>query len=360
MRPQPGMPARRFALHAGALIALRTLAYAALSQHALAADLCQWDCNWYLSIVRGGYDPALHPVGARMQANWAFFPAYPMLVRLVAMARIPAAPAGVLVSSLCLWVFAVFGRSYLSETRLRTSDRTWLALLLAWPYGFLFSAPYSESLYAALVAGSLLALARDRPLRAAGWSALLTATRPTGILLAAWIAARQIGRRRASRHDLLPGLLPVLVAPLGLVAFMLFLRLRTGDALAFVHVQAGWGHALRNPAGVLLDGLRHGHTGLLYDAGWAALGLAASLYLAMTRHWAEAWLLGATVAVALLSGVLWSMPRFVACSPPFLFAVTDLLGSARLHRARFVLLAGAAAMQYLLLAEWYRGAAFLM
>jgi hypothetical protein len=46
------------------------------------------------------------------------------------------------------------------------------------------------------------------------------------------------------------------IMPLGLVAFMLFLYLQTGDPLAYVHAeQAGWNQSFRNPFATLWGGL---------------------------------------------------------------------------------------------------------
>src|SRR5258707_916744 len=44
---------------------------------------CLWDCGWYASIVRAGYQaaPAAHGFGDA--ANWAFFPLHPLLAGAV-------------------------------------------------------------------------------------------------------------------------------------------------------------------------------------------------------------------------------------------------------------------------------------
>ena len=42
--------------------------------------LCSWDCGWYQNIAEHGYhaQPTEHPLG---EANWAFFPLFPLLAR---------------------------------------------------------------------------------------------------------------------------------------------------------------------------------------------------------------------------------------------------------------------------------------
>ena len=240
-----------------------------------------------------------------------------------------------------------------------------LLVLLAWPLGVYFQAPYTESLFAALVCCCLLAAARGRPWLAAGASALLTATRPNAVLVAAWLGVRGLSRALRARGApaAVSALLPACLAPLGLAAFMALLWVRLGDPLAFVHAQGAWGHALRNPASVLADAVRPaaagGHLGLLYNAGWAVLGLAAAGYLLRCRRRAESWLCGGTVILALLSGTLWSMPRYVAANPVVILLAADLLDRVG-PRLRGAVLAGLLAVQAIVVLAWFREAAFLV
>ena len=115
---------------------------------------------------------------------------------------------------------------------------------------------------------------------------------------------------------------------------------------------------------VLLEAARaadpaNGHVGLLYNIGWALAGLGAGGLLAARGRPAEGWLCAGTVLMALLSGAVWSMPRFVACNPAFLFAATDLL-EALPRRGRAAVLLALAAVQAVFLLGWFRGAIYLM
>jgi Gpi18-like mannosyltransferase len=99
---------------------------------------------------------------------------------------------GVLVASVCLFAFALLGARLREKTRGETRPLPWLFFLLCWPFSFYFHTIYTEALFAALAAAVLLALRESRPWVAALACAGLTATRPTGILLAAWIGIRQL------------------------------------------------------------------------------------------------------------------------------------------------------------------------
>ena len=361
----------RIAAVAGILAGARLAIYAALAhfdlaQIDLASALCQWDCNWYLSISRHGYDAARHEVGGFSQANWAFFPLFPLLVRGVdALTGSDPRVAGVVISTAGFVAFAVLGACYRRITRGDVSPWGWLLLVSAWPFSFYFHAQYTEAPYAALVTAVLLALAENRPLAAGIASALLTATRPTGILLVAWIGFDRLRlARSAPPRQALRLLLPAANAPLGLVAFMAFLYFRAGDALAFHHVQSGWEREGGNPLMVLIRALSrfdpaHPRPGPLYLPGWAILGLAAAGWLLARRRFAEAWLCGMTVVMALASGTVFSMARYVSVNPAFLFAVADLLNKVTIFWLRAAILLGMAAMQVFLVLYWYRGAEFL-
>lgn len=352
---------------AAALIALRLAVYAALAPNGLARDMCQWDCHWYLSIAESGYDVAPHLVRGSWQANWAFFPSFPLLVRLTAtLTSVAPMIAGTAAATLALWAFMVLGWLYRIRTRPNAKPWPWLLLLAAWPYGFYFDAIYSESLYAALTVACLLALETGRPWLAAAACASVTVTRPTGVLLAIWFGTHRLWRARLARSptEAVRLLAPAVLAPLGIIGFMAFLWRHVGDPFAFATIQSAWGHTLRNPFAVLLDALgaadpRNGHMGLIYLVGWALLGLGAAALLAAKPRPAEAWLCAATVLMALLSGVVWSMPRFVACSPAFLLAAADVLEALPSPSGRAILLLAFAAVQVVFLLAWFRGAAFL-
>ena len=67
--------------------------------------LCQWDCGWYVDIMTRGYaeEP---PAALSGEANWAFFPAFPVLGGMVAaVLGLPPLVAAVLLNC-CLAVAA--------------------------------------------------------------------------------------------------------------------------------------------------------------------------------------------------------------------------------------------------------------
>jgi hypothetical protein len=344
-----------------ALTFAKLAGYSLLASTTLSHAMCQWDCGWYLSIAARGYDAEPHLVTGHMQANWAFFPFYPALIagtQVISGSSVET--AGVAVSNVCFIAFAALGARYRAITRASGSPWPWLLLLFTWPYSLYFHAPYSEALYAPLAIAALLALVRRRPLAAGCTTALLTATRPTGFLLAVWIGVDSFWRSVSAGRPEWRLLGAAVVAPFGLFVFMAILYRRTGDPLAFLHIQSGWLHSTSNPLTVLLDGASQLRPGPAYLAVWAILGLTAGGWLALKRHAAEAWLVTTTVLMALVSGTLWSMPRFVAANPVFLLAVADILEIYVPRACRIVAYIAMGAIQAVLVFYWFRGAAFLV
>ena len=157
------------------------------------ADLVElfvrWDAGWYLGIVEHGYlnqDTAVQP-GA---TSYAFCPVFPLLVRLVArVTDLPPPWAALIVSNsaflAALFVVFAYGR------RIGLGDRAAVyatALLTVTPGSFIFSAPYSESVFLLLLATAMLCTIGGRFWAAGLAAAVLSAVRLNGFLFAVFPA----------------------------------------------------------------------------------------------------------------------------------------------------------------------------
>src|SRR5579859_7666082 len=135
----------------------------------------RFDSYFFLHIARLGYTD---------QGLGAFFPLYPLLVRIVAW---PLGNhftvAGLLVAWLCgwgsyLWFFRLARREYGPRVA-----RLALLALAGCPVAFFSFAPYSESLFLLVSFGAVERARAGRLWQASALAALGMLTRPTGILL---------------------------------------------------------------------------------------------------------------------------------------------------------------------------------
>jgi Mannosyltransferase (PIG-V) len=199
-------------------------------------SLTTWDGWWYLGIARSGYHAA-PLVGA--YHDYAFFPLYPALVRLFSM----VAPAmdgfvAVLLSNVlfgvALWLLYRLTAEVLDEDR-----ALWACVLLClFPFSWVFSMAYGESLFLALSLASLLAAEHGR----AGWAAVFAAlaglVRLPGVLLIVPLVV--ILWRRAPRRAALAWLI---VVPMGALAFMAWVGSFAGGLAAYGSAQDAWGRS---------------------------------------------------------------------------------------------------------------------
>lgn len=294
------------------------------------AASCRWDCGWYSSIVKDGYhlEPIGHPKGDA--ANWAFFPAFPLAAKLIALLSGSQPGIALVITSKLFFFGCIFIFLIAAKKEFGSDARLVAGMLVAFnPYVVYAHVGYTEPLYFFLTTLAFLAVGSQRWVMAGLASAMLSATRIVGIiftfvLLVAYLRTGVLANRR-----LWPMLaLALLLCPLGLAGYMAYLHAHVGDALAFMHVQVAWGREIQNPVNVVLAGLHRG--------GWsryfvlcALAGLGMGCWLIMRKRYGHALFLIGTVLIPLTSGVD-SMPRYVFWQFPFLFGLLELLLAKRI------------------------------
>ena len=205
--------------------------------------LSSWDGNWYMRIVRDGYPRHVQPHVTYFvdDARAAFFPTYPMLVRAVDKVLPGGDTTAALFTNFVLGAIAILLLGVIAR-RLYGEQVAAKAMVLGalFPGSFVLSFAYTEALLLVFAMGCLWCLMTQRWVAAGLLAALGTATRPNGLALvlacvvAAVIAIRQ---ERAWRSLAAP-----ILAPLGFVAFQLWLGHHTGEAGVWFRVQSeAWG-----------------------------------------------------------------------------------------------------------------------
>jgi len=168
----------------------------------------RFDSGWYAGIARGGY--AYVPGG---RGNIAYFPVYPLLMRLVGrlFGRSPASfyLGGIAIS----WVaFVLAAIAVYRLARLDMPDRRAeraVLLVTIFPFAFFFGVVYTESAFLLATVLTFYAFRTKRWILGGLCGAAATATRVNGILMLpalAWLAWRGAGDVRRDRIAAIAGL----------------------------------------------------------------------------------------------------------------------------------------------------------
>ncbi|MDB5506431.1 MAG: hypothetical protein JWR75_1069 [Devosia sp.] len=325
---------------------VRYLAFASVVPDAsfatFANGLCKWDCDWYVRLAEGGYDP--FPVPSMINSgNWAFFPLYPMLIGgLRLLTGQTTIVIATIVSILLSGVAAMAARPLLGG-----SQRAYIlfsAFLLCGPFSIYFTTFYTEVLFLLLTVCTFVAVKRRNYLLAGVFAALVSATRIVGvfivfaIVIEAWLEHRERGGRLVDfvpaalrRPDLV---LAVFIAPLGLFCYMAYLQFHIGDGLAFSHVQRAWARPSGNPLMFVWQALNTGEAGTWVPSASQQLGVATLVGFALIgvmvvrRQFAMAVFSAIALVVPLFAGMA-SMLRFVTGLAPVPITLVTLLARSR-------------------------------
>jgi mannosyltransferase PIG-V len=319
----------------------------------------RFDALWFLRIATAGY--------AAGDGSAAFFPLYPMLIRIVSpvLGGHPLA-AGLLLSNaafLCALVVLYFLTS--SEFDERIARRTVLYMAI-FPTAYFFLAPYSESLFLFLVVASLWAARRGKWPLAGVAGALAAATRNVGVLLILPLAVEAVRQYRERGDRLAPRLLWSGAVAVGILAYLGFWQGFAGDALAPLHQQATWQREATFPLATAVSGTREAFRWIgIYPGGYHLLdwllvvpALAAAVWVTMRARptfavytWAS---LLAPLSLVFSPRPFMSLPRFLLAVFPLFWAAAVWAGRrAGVDEAVVAVSAAGLGLMTVLFVNWY-------
>lgn len=263
----------------------------------------------YLSISTAGYRQYLE----------AFFPLYPLLIGSY------GSIFALFISNFSL-ILGLYILVKLGKFRA-------LPYLLLFPTSFFFAAIYPESLYLALAAGMLFAVAKHKWGWAGTLGMLASSTRLFGVylIIPAIIEYSKVKKKRIwdlAFIGLIPG---------GLMSFMVYLLQNRGDPLAFFHVQPVFGAGRSGSEFIFLPQVlwRYAKIFVTADITTFPYQVAAfefftflfALFL-LARIWkthrSYFWYCLAVIITPTLTGTLSSFPRYMLAAFPLFFSIEHL------------------------------------
>jgi len=191
-----------------------------------------WDGGHFLGIAKNGYV---------VSDQFAFFPLYPLLIKIFSFLFLGNFLASALVLSSLFLLLALYFFFKLAKLDfdLKTSQRAIFYLLIS-PTAFFLAAAYCESLFIFLAVGALYFARRRRWPMAAIFATLAAATKPLGILLWPVLVFEYLAQLKFRLRQIRKDFIWLTVPPLGLLSYMLYLQIVTGNPLTFLTVQASW------------------------------------------------------------------------------------------------------------------------
>jgi Gpi18-like mannosyltransferase len=315
----------------------------------------------YLRLAQNGYTA---------EYTQAFFPLYPLLIRLfnflpkntgldLSLYTDPSYFYTGMLLSIVIFIPALYFlyKLWQEEYNQKISDIA-ILLLLSFPTAFYFGAIYSEALFLLLVVLVFWSVKKDKFILAGVFAALASATKIQGALLFVFLVIELWNKHRRTWRDWLG----VFISPLGLVIYMMFLKQTVGDPLYFLTSQSAFG-ASRTSSLVLLPQVFYRYFKIMITVNPLTLNyfnalvefiftsvLIVGVVLAFKKIKFSYWVFVVlAVIMPTLTGTFSSMPRYALLAFPLLPLI------AKYKRVSRYIIIAQSLVQIVLLALFIRG-----
>jgi hypothetical protein len=287
----------------------------------------RWDAPHYLDIARYGY------ASKGPDALWiAFFPVYPLLVRIASIFFVDLTVSGLVVSFITGIAVAYVLAKLVMLDGTELEGRRAALLLFAFPTAYFLSAPYSEGIFLFSVIAAIYAARQERWVGAGLFAALATASRLVGIAVLPALAIEAlwplVKTWRESWPELVKRLAAISVGVSGTITYLAINYRAYGDPLHFLEAERGkpWFQHAVWPWQPLIEALQESivpsETGTwfwyVYPARLIALALAVGVLIWGWRRLRAsdhvfAW---TALGLSMLESRLISLPRYVLALYP--------------------------------------------
>ncbi len=222
---------------AAVIIGQRAGTHVEESSHILLAVWGRWDAVHYLDIATHGYQGT----------DMAFFPLYPLLIKLLGSLVGNHLVAGLLISNASLFFGLLFLYKLLEHEYDRPVARRAIFYVSIFPSAIFFSAVYTESLFFMLTVASFYYLRSHRWWIGGAVGFFAAMTRVEGVLLVVPFFIEWLSTFKGDYARGLKNLYAVGLVPLGLFVYMAYLWVLRADPLYFSHVQIHWNRHFAPP-----------------------------------------------------------------------------------------------------------------
>lgn len=310
-----------------------------------------WDGGWYSDVIKVGYQ-YIH-TKTLLQQNVAFFPAYPILVKIVNfITTVNFIYAGLLLNILITFgivilsfnLFELFIKKY-NKTQYQKYSLFPIVLPLLLPTSFYFASFYSDALLVFCLIASIYFGLKNKYILAAFFGGMASGTNPIGIVAIPTLLIMLFQQEKILNKSLTnifksnykKFLSIILIGGSGLFLYITYLWMRFNSPLAFINVEKAWGRSsatnfFRNISKIwntyyihifnfhFFNYVRFGYLIALSNMTIPIIALLMLIVLAYKKVW---WLFTYTllsVLIPMSTGTLTSINRFsLILIPVFLF-----------------------------------------
>lgn len=272
----------------------------------------------YLGIAKDAY---------AYQFTQVFFPFYPLLIKLLSTLTGNLIISALLISNTAFLIGLMIFFKLLSRVFDEKVALWSIIFALVFPTSFYFGAIYTEGIFFLMIITSFYLLEKNRILAASLIGSLASATRLVGIFM-----GPSLFTKRAKMN-----LMPLLIVPLGFLAYVIYLKLAFNNPLYFLSAQTIFGQERSTTSIILLPQvlwryfkiLMTTHGLIFVNAVFelsSTIFVLFALYLALKKKFKAQWLVFSLLAVLTptLTGTLTSMPRYILVAFPIYVVLAQI------------------------------------
>lgn len=276
------------------------------------ASWAQWDGGYYYNIAKSGYSTL---------EDFAFFPLYPILIKIISLIiSLDILFLGLLISNLAFLIFLYLLYKLVNLRFNKKIARTTIITLLFFPTTFYAVALYSESIFLMLVVSAFLTLWQKKYLMASVAISLASLTRGAGVFLIISLIYSYLSHINFALKKVNTKMLHLVPSVLGIALYMIYLAATTNDPFKFLNVQDLWQRSITDPVSTIASYLWSLLTmqaqpiNVWLDLGFTLLFLTV-LILGARKIPSSLWIFSMfAILIPSATGTLTSMPRYLLSS----------------------------------------------